>query len=222
MIINLLVLILGLVGASWLGWISVQSLRQGALLRSLPKGNAGALEGSWLAIHGTVKVLAPLDIPGIGPCLWCRTIEKQLESLAWRIFSSRSSNWRTVSDLSQMAKFSITAGGQEVEVAELPTEVQDTSSRTEKDSDELINFDSSYARECIWLPVVGEATVIGRIERRPGGRVVIRDPQLGLLLSPNPPDEAARIEFAKGIFGMLGVAAGILGLIWMLLHLDAR
>ena len=96
MIVNLLVLILGLAGLTWLGWISVQSLRQGALLQSLPKGNAGALEGSWLAIHGTVKVLAPLDIPGIGTCLWCRTIERELESIGRRVLSGRRSNWRTI------------------------------------------------------------------------------------------------------------------------------
>src|SRR5450631_2005416 len=164
MILHFLILILGLAGVGRLGWISVQSLRQGALLQSLPKGNSGALEGSWLAIHGTVKVLAPLDIPGIGPCLWCRTIERELESIGWRILSGRRSNWRTISDTSQMATFSISAGGQEVEVAELPTEIQQTSSRAEKDSDELFRFDSCYSRECVWLPVVGEATVIGRIE----------------------------------------------------------
>jgi hypothetical protein len=216
----ILVAILALGGLGWLGWISVQSLRQAALLRSLPRGNAGALEGSWLAIHGTVTVRTPLDVPGIGPCLWCRIIERELDSVGWRL-ASRRSRWRTISDRSLMATFTISAGAQEVEVAAPPTEVQDSRARVDSDSPDLVGTfccEGSYTLEYEWLPVVPEATVIGRIERRGDARVVVADPQLGLLLSPNPPDAAARIEQSKGVAGLLAVAAGLTFLFWLLMH----
>jgi len=140
MISNLLVLLLGLAGAAWLGWISVQSLRQ-------------------------------------------------------------------------------------IEVGAPPTEDQESRSRTETETPDLFGFfssEGSYAVEYSWLPVVPEATAIGRIEQRPGGRAIVADPQLGLLLSPNPPEVAARLEFTKGIAGLLGAGAGILVLLFLLFPPGSR
>jgi len=214
-------LILGGAGLVWLGWTSVRSLREAILLGSLPKGIAGALVGQRVAVRGQVKILEPMEVPGIGPCLWCRRTEKQLDSLALDLaFGSRRRNWRTISDQSTMATFALLVSGEELAILDLPTETQDTRSRRESDGNNLIDqlFNESYVQEYEWLPVLQEATVVGRLERRDDRRVVVADPELGLLLSPLPPDRAARMELLKAVSGFVGITAGIGGMIWLLNH----
>jgi hypothetical protein len=217
---TVILLILCAVGVGWLGWISVQSLRQALLLMSLPPGVVGTLDGQRVAIHGRVRVLEPMVTPGVGSCLWSRTSVKQLDSIASGLLSRRR-RWRTISDQSTMARFALVVNGQETEIASPPTEVQGTLTKRESDYADLLGqlfTDSSYVQIVEWLPVVELATVIGRLERRGECRVVVPDPELGLLLSPHPPDRAARIELLKAFGGLLAVACGIALMIWMLPH----
>jgi len=211
MIWNVVVLILALAGLGWLGWVSVQSLRQASLLRSLPKGSVGALEGSTLAAHGTVKILEALEVRAVGPCLWCRTTVQELDSIAWSLVGRRR-RWRTVNEETKIARFALVVGGQEIEIAAPPTEVQGSLRRSDSDTPDLIGqlFEGSSRETYEWLPVLEEMTVIGRLERRGDSRAVVTDPALGLLLSPHPPDRAARIEAWKGLGGVLAVIAGAL------------
>lgn len=138
---TIILVVLAGAGLVWLGWISVQSLRQAILLRALPSGSAGVMDGQRVALHGQVRIEDPLDT--------------------------------------------------------------------------LVN-DDHYSTRIEWLPVPTMATVIGRLERRGAARVVVEDPELGLLLSPNAPGEAARIETLKGIGGLIGVAAGIVVILLLL------
>lgn len=97
---------LGLCGTGWLGWISVQSFRQGLRLSALPKAGGAALEEGTLAARGQVKVLVPLTVRGAFPCLWYR--ERVEEPQSW--FLRRwwdSSRWKTISDDARMATFAI-------------------------------------------------------------------------------------------------------------------
>ena len=217
---TVILLILCAAALGWLAWISVQSIRQALLLMSLPPGIAGTMEGQRVAIHGQVKLLEPLITPGVGSCLWSRTTVEQLDSIAWGLVSRRR-RWRTVSDQSTMARFALVVNGQETEIANPPTEVQGTFTKRETDYADLLGqlvSDSSYVQIIEWLPVPQVATVIGRLERRGESRVVVPDPELGLLLTPNPPDRAARIEMIKGLGGLLAVAAGVGLMILMLPH----
>jgi hypothetical protein len=210
MIWTLLILAACLAGTGWLAWISIQSYRQGRLLGALPRGIVGSLEGQSLAAHGRVRVNRPVHVEGVGPCLWFRNIEKELAPYNWG-FGSRRRDWRTVSDQVSMGDFFLVFDGQEIEIEALPTEIQGTLT---KKSSEMADWfgqlttERSYLQILEWLPLLEELTVVGRLERRESRRVLVADPQLGLLLSPHPPDKAARIEMLKAIGGFVGVILG--------------
>jgi hypothetical protein len=217
---TILLVVLGAAGLAWLGWISIQSLRQAMLLRDLPSDSAGVMDGHRVAIHGQVRVLDPINTPGVGLCLWSRTIVKQLDSVISGLAFGRR-RWRTTSDSTALARFVLVVNGQETEIGSPPTEVQGTRSKRIADDpdflDTLVNEDN-YSTTIEWLPVPPMATVIGRLERRGETRVVVEDPELGLFLTPNAPDVAARIETLKGIGGLLVIAVGVIVLLLMLGH----
>ena len=215
---TIILVVLGGAGLVWLGWISIQSLRQAMLLRTLPPDCAGVMDGHRVAIHGQVRILDPIDTPGVGLCLWSRTIVKQLDSVISGLAFGRR-RWRTISDATAFARFVLVVNGQETEVIGPPTEVQGTMSKRIADDpdflDTVIN-DDNCSTSIEWLPIPPMATVIGRLERRGEARVVVEDPELGLLLTANAPDDAARLEMLKGIGGLLGIAVGVIVLIFLL------
>ena len=69
-----------------------------------------------------------------------------------------------------------------------------------------------------WLPLLRWATVLGRLERRAEGWAFEPDPQVGLLLSPHPPEQSARQESLKGWCGLIGAAAGVALVAWFCLN----
>jgi hypothetical protein len=213
----ILLLVLGGAGVAWLGSISLQSLRQAQRLRSLTRFIARGAPGEGVAVHGTVKILQPLDVRGIGPCLWYRLHEEELESPAWRLVSRRR-YWHTTQDSSRIATFTVTVGGEEVEVADPPTEVKGPRRATDYESAGCLGpffSETDYRMTQHWLPFSAEVTVVGRLGDR---RVLVRDPAPGLLLSPDPADVAANAEAMKGWAGMAGVVAGACALPWLLLR----
>jgi hypothetical protein len=214
---TIVLVVLGGAGLVWLGWISIQSLRQALLLRALPPDCAGVMDGRRVAIHGQVRILDPIDTPGVGLCLWSRTIVKQADSVLSGLAFGRR-RWRTISDSTAFAGFVLVVNGQETEIGGPPTEVQGT--RTKRVADDPDFLDMLMKDNCSmtieWLPVPPMATVIGRLERRGEARVVVEDPELGLFLTPNAPDDAARLETIKGIGGLLGIAVGVILLILLL------
>jgi hypothetical protein len=217
---SLLLGLAGLGGTGWLGWISVQSFRQGQRLSALPRSGGAAVEGEVLAARGKVKILAPLTVPGAFPCLWYR--ERVEEARSWLVRNRWDSDrWRTVSDDVRMATFAVVIDGEEIEVESMPTEVQGTQTTVDREDRNLLAVlleDFGSRRRCEWLPVREEITVIGRLERRGGRRVLVPDPQLGLLLSPHAPDDAGNIETLKAAVGFVGVLLGGAASVWAILH----
>jgi|SRR5579862_1113948 len=216
-LISLLVLLAVFAGVGWLGWISVQSFRQGRLLSALPRGLVGAMEGQTLAAHGTVTISRPLSLQGVGPCLWSRETVEERDAYFWSP-RRHPGRWRTSSDQIFMATFAIVVGSETIEVESLPTEIQGTLRNTDTEPTSVAGelLGASVQRRTIeWLPVRETLTVIGRLERRGERRVLVVDPQLGLLLSPNPPDQAGQIETMKAVAGFLGVLVGGGLLLWL-------
>jgi hypothetical protein len=223
MIWYILLVVLGGAGLCWLGWISVQSLRQAMLLGSLPPGILGVQDGQRVALHGKVKVYRPVKTSGI-QSLWCRVTQSQADSAALSVVFRSRRRWRTVFDQAEMATFSLIEKDEEIPVEDLPTEVQGTQTVTESDSGDLLDqvFSRGTITKTEWLPMLEEATAVGRIERRGEGRVLVKDPDLGLLLSPHPASYAARIEYLKGGFGLAGVLAGLVVLFVLAGALNAK
>jgi hypothetical protein len=217
---SLLIGVAGLGGSGWLGWISVQSFRQGARLSALPRSGGAAVEGETLAARGKVKILAPLTIPGSVPCLWYRERTEELRS-RWVRSNWDPSDWRTTSEYARMATFALVLNDMEIEVDSLPTEVQGTQTSCDGDDRSLIGQVIGFGatrRNLEWLPVRDEITVIGRLERRGDRSVLVKDPQLGLLLSPHPPDEAGNIETLKAVAGFVAVLLGGAASVWAICH----
>src|SRR5262245_1346641 len=106
-----------------LAWSSVQSLLQARLLGRCRNASLAGLHGCADAIRGPVRVKQVLRIASIGDVLWHREIVK----------ATRGQTVMIDSDLADKADFSIVVGGEEVRVAENPTEVQGPASRTSRD-----------------------------------------------------------------------------------------
>jgi hypothetical protein len=62
-----------------------------------------------------------------------------------------------------------------------------------------------------WLPVTPRITVLGRLEGAGSTRRVVKDPTIGLLLSPHSPRRAATQELLKGLLGLVVLAIGLVG-----------
>ncbi len=206
--IPLLLLALGVALASWLSWISLQSLLQARLLfRLSQRPSAGPEERGRQAFHGRVAVTRPLRL-GFGDFLWCRT-EQQVYRRR-----GKNSGWKSVGTEEEMAGFTVEAHAGPVRLVDLPSEVQGTSSRTEthERTGWLWGHGNGDRRTVYtYLPVVAYVTVVGRLN----GQSVARDNKLGLFLSPHEPGKAAWLEVWKGVGGLLVVTAALtLGLVF--------
>jgi hypothetical protein len=196
----------GLAAGAWLAWISIQSLRQASLLRrAISAGTSGLASNASVAIHGTVVVRRPAR--GRRGCLWYSMSEQERGGL----LGSRT--WRTVGGSEDVADFAVLHKGIEVHVDERPTEVQGTESSTTHDH---AFFGPSSRTTERWLPIPRELTVLGRLRGTAEEPHLVRDPALGLLFSPHPPEAASRTEAIKGIAGLIGVGAILVGLLYLL------
>lgn len=158
------------------------------------------------ALYGPVRLVLPVRKPGLGDLLWyrCRTQEMR----GW----GKHRGWRTIGDETEAAVFRIGAGGEEIPVEELPTEVQSGRSRTEYSDPGLFGLFHSNGDQRVtteYLPVRPRMTVVGRLERRGEDWILAKDSKAGLLWSPHDPGRAAFREIFKGTLGLLGAAAGI-------------
>jgi len=195
-----------------LGWISVQSLRQAAILRSCRWASLAGKKDQAIAIRGAVRVDEPVHIAHLGDCLWWREIVK-----ARNRFWSRRKYWSTESDRQTTADFSIMIGEEPIAIAPNPTEVH--GHRTERDferADVVDSFlgepDESVTEE--WLPIVAELTVAGRLMRVGDGWMIDRDPKVGLLFSIDLPEVAARWESIKGMLGLAGAITALVTMVY--------
>lgn len=193
--------IAALAAMGWLTWISIQSALQARLLF-----RAGRRFGQASTIHGRPVVSEPLALWGHTDLLWYKVKFQELRGLG------RNRSWTTVGEEEKMAGFHVDDGGRPIEVEDTPTEVQSAGSRTEYDGESgCLTFGQwgGSSRTVIrFLRVGPRVTVLGRLERSGETDVIVRDPTVGLLLSPNPPDRAAWTEIAKAVGGFLVVAAG--------------
>ncbi len=185
----------------WLTWISLQSALQARVLF-----RAGRRFGQASAIRGRPVVVKPLSLWGHQDLLWYRIKFQELQG------PGRDRSWSTVGEEEKMAGFRVEDGGRPIEVEDLPTEVQSAKSKTEYSGEAgCLSFGmwGGTSRTLLrYLQVGPRVTVLGRLERRGETEVIVRDPTVGLLLSPNPPGRAAWTEIAKAVTGLLAVAAG--------------
>ena len=185
-----------------LAWSSVQSLLQARLLGRCRNASLAGLHGCAAAIRGPVRVRQVLRIAHIGDVLWHREIVKARRGQAVMIDS----------DIADKADFSILVGGEEVRVAEIPTEVQGPASMTSRDGFGKFSLSRQDVIE-EWLPVLDELTAVGRLRHGDAGWEIAADPKAGLFLSVRDPKAAAWRESLKGWLGLAGSAAGFAALI---------
>lgn len=198
---ELILLLVGLVALGllgWLAWISYQSLRQARFLAAAAHTGIRGRSGEPAAVYGEIRVTVPLR----DGSLWRRVVVQE------RRGSGKNRRWVTVSDEARIARFLLRTEGVDIDVEELPTEVQGAES------------DSSYSggsgrTTTYWLPVTPRVTVLGRLEGAGDRRRIVKDPTLGLLLSPHEPRAAAMKELTKGVFGLIVLAAGVAGLVYL-------
>lgn len=193
-------LALGLLG--WLAWISYQSLRQARFLAAAAHNTLRGRSGESVAVHGEVRVSTPLR----DGSLWRRVVVQERRGMG------KNRRWVTVSDEAQMAGFTLKSEGVEIEVSDLPTEVQGAESDTSYAGGWL---GASGKTTTYWLPVTPRVTVLGRLEGAGERRRLVKDATLGFLLSPHEPRKAATKELLKGIFGLVVLAAGVAGAVWI-------
>lgn len=186
---------LGLLG--WLAWVSYQSLRQARFLAAASHTVLRGRSGEPAAVHGEVRVTVPLR----DGSLWRRVVVQERRGMG------KSRGWHTVSDEAQVARFLLRTEGIDIDVSEVPTEVQGAESDT--------SYGASGRTTTYWLPVTPRVTVLGRLEGTGTSRRLVKDSTLGLLLSPHEPRHAAMKELAKGIFGLIVLAAGVAGGIYL-------
>ena len=194
-------------GFLYLGWASVQSLIQARMLGACRNVSLAGLVGRSAAFRGPVRVHKVLRIAHLGDVLWHREIVKK--RLGLEEF--------TDADTADRAEFSILVGGEEVRVAENPTEVQVPASRTVGDGSGAVALTKERVID-EWLPVVEELTVIGRLRREGSQWEVVRDPKAGLFISRNDPKDAAAREMLKGVFGLIAAVAGLGVIAWLFLR----
>ncbi len=207
---NFLVVVLCLAGVallSWVAWISLQSILQArVLLRARATSARLPDRPGRAAVRGRVRVFAPVRRPDAGAALWFHCAHQEYRR------SGKRRSWRTVSEESERAVFTLESGGREFHVEGDPTKVQGTETRTVYDDEAALGlFRSSGDRRRVlrWLPVPEQLTVLGRLEARGGDPILVKDNKVGLLLTPHEPGHAAAIEIAKGVAGLVAVTAAL-------------
>lgn len=163
------------------------------------------LDGRKVALYGDVRIQDPLRMP-VGDCLWHREIVK--------VGEGRSR--RTVSDVSQMAGFSLVVEGREFRVADLPTEVHGGNSSSGIDDFEWSQVLSGGRERYrnLWLPVVNQLTVVGQIRRTGNRWEIAKDPVAGMLFTSEHPARTALREYVKGGLGLAAAVAALALVIW--------
>lgn len=202
--------ILGGAALAWLLWISIQSLRQAALLKRLAAGDMPGHLDRPIALHGAVRVHSPVRAPVGVDCLWYREICQ--ERRGW----GKNRHWRTLSDEWRIAGFTVNSRGEEIRISGDPTEIHGKQSHRDTDYAGFLSFDNDTRVVVEWLPVPARVTVIGRLAGAPGRFAIERDRHHGLLLSPDSPEKTASRETLKGWSGLVAVVAGAAGLAWLL------
>ena len=198
----LILLGVGVAIASYIAWISLQSLLQARALFRLARASSTEPDDyGRQALYGRVRVERVVQ-KGFGDLLWCRTEEQVYRK------RGKNSGWKTEHTEDEMAAFTLEGGGQEISLAELPSEVQGTRSRTQLHDPGGFFGHSNGDRRTVYtyLAVPRYVSVAGR--RVDAGRLG-RDNKLGLFLSPHEPGHAATIELWKGIGGLLVVTAAL-------------
>jgi hypothetical protein len=116
----------------------------------------------------------------------------------------------TVHEEGGAAGFSVQTPVGEVRVADAPTEVQATESRTDYGEPGCLGLfytNGDTRTVSTWLAIPPQVTVVGRLDGGGEKWYLFKDGKVGLLLSPLDPSSAATREIAKGLFGLLVVTA---------------
>lgn len=195
------VLALAVGALSYFAWVSLQSLLQARLLFRVRELSRGPGPDGRTALRGRLRVTEPLRLHGVGSVLWRKATHQVL------VRSGKNRRWKTVHEEVDVAAFVVTASGRDVSLAEPPTEVQATQSRTDYDEPGGCLGGHERRVRLEWLPVTPSLTAVGRLEGRDGAWRLARDNKVGLLLSPRDPESAAWVEVGKGLAGLAAVTA---------------
>ena len=100
-------------------WLSVRSILRARLLSQAVANASGMQEGDRpVAVHGRVRITAPLRLPGHGEVLWYKwTLQK-------RVGRGSSEGWHTEDSEEKMAGMVLETQSGNVHIDDLPTEVQ--------------------------------------------------------------------------------------------------
>jgi len=205
--------------AALLAWFAIGNLRQGALLRRLARagpGKEGKLEmqaGRAMALHGRVKVLAPLVVEGFGSCLWHRRRRQERRGLG------KHAHWVTIDAELSVATLALLVGENEIDLG-VPTEVQPKLSRSVDDRSGFLDFLTHRPTRTWdeWLPHAASLTVVGMLKAQGSGFVMEAAPSVGLLWTPRTPWAAAWRESLKG-WSALALATSLVALgVWLVIR----
>ena len=188
----LVVLGLAVAGLAWLAWVSIQSLLQARLLSQLSLG-----VGSSSAVHGPVELVAPVEFPGVGACLWYHTMTQRYKR-------GKHGGWRTVHEEVGTAEFAVRTELGPIWITGHPTEVQGFESRTDYDEWSLGGWFFGGRERTVtnWLSLLDSVTVVGRLDQEGDALRIVEDRKVGLLVTPLPPAMAAFRERLKGWCGL--------------------
>lgn len=201
-----LLLVLAAIFAFGLAWRGIANLRQAwALRHPLSPGECAPLQGQPVCLRGTVRVFRPLKTKFREAVLW----------YDWVVEEKRGKHWMETGRECGTAGFCLRDGNVEVSIAAEPTEVHGTTTITSYDKSHGalgVRWPGTERDRLRWLAEVEELTALGRLEKREGWLCLVRDPKLGLLLSPSKPERAALFELIKGWALLAGaVAIPVLG-----------
>jgi hypothetical protein len=188
---------IGLGALSLLAWKGVRCFIRARQLLRWRRPSLKGLDDQLAALRGEVRVNRPLDLKGVGPCLWHRRIVKAQTG-------GKHTQSVTVSDISKMAEFSIVIEEREYVVKDPPTHVY--------------GAHQQWTRSFMtyWLPVVDYLTVLGRVRQKESRGQIVSDPKVGLVFSTHPAEHTALRELVKGGVVMTIVVAGLLTLYFVL------
>jgi len=211
-IFGILATVLVLAFMGYLVYVSVQSLRQGAVLKkALPLHELKDCLDRPVAVNGRPELVDSHSQPYPFDVLWY----KQDDQVYRR--SGRSSSWRTVSTREKGFDFHLHfPDGGRVRVHSEPTETHGACHRTEKEG-----FLSRHRTVHRWFPAAPEVTVLGKLVLSGDGATIVRDEKVGMLFSTKPPEKAAAWETVKGIAGIVFAACVAAGGIALLVYMMA-
>ncbi|MGE0712205.1 MAG: GIDE domain-containing protein [Planctomycetota bacterium] len=212
-------LVLALLPIAYLAYYGIQSLSQASLLRrAVPLGALDLHVGQKVSVHGHARRVDD-GSDRLGGELWVRTRTQRWHS-GW---GGGRRGWRTVQTEEQGWDFVLSDQGGEVLVRTDATEVHGAEQEGQSLLGSFFDFGpgwsgSEYRTLRTTLRDRRPLTVCGRVARAPGGGyVIVKDDEVGQLLSTRAPSTQALEETLKGVVSVVVLPlAWFAGLGWLM------